>query len=357
MQIKLVIAFFLHLLVVLFSQTVLQLSFAQDTINTADKDNLTFDEYLKSLLPPQSSFEKIINENSNSTLYENSYVGIKFSFTPTKNNPKPSGFKDGCLEDRFGCTIDVGRVTIDAKSSDEPHFSRNCNCDTLTDYFNYEYKTLEEIQHLDGNFSFFNDNETTIGNHYPARQYEYVNTPGPLDKPPYAIDPPWKHLVILTKVDNTFYKIWSFSSLTENWYARNLPEIKRVIDSIEFLTPQKSPDETVSSMTTETSNPSGLDQLSRTNSVEILSHNSYTDSLGFLHVVGEVKNNSPSLVEFVKIIGTFYDANDEVVGTHFTYTNPSDLVRGSKAPFDLILTSASIPISDIDHYNLAASYQ
>ena len=92
-------------------------------------------------------------------------------------------------------------------------------------------------------------------------------------------------------------------------------------------------------------------------SITILSHNSFVDSVGYFHVVGEVENNTPTTAEFVQITGTFYDINDAVVGTQFTYTNPSDISSGAKARFDLVLMSASVPTSLIDHYNLQASYQ
>jgi hypothetical protein len=59
----------------------------------------------------------------------------------------------------------------------------------------------------------------------------------------------------------------------------------------------------------------------------------------------------------VQITGTFYDRNNEVVATDFTFTNPSDIGSGQKAPFEIILTSASIPISQIDQYNLIVSSQ
>ena len=93
------------------------------------------------------------------------------------------------------------------------------------------------------------------------------------------------------------------------------------------------------------------------NGLQILSHNSFTDSIGYLHVEGEIKNNYPSTATFVRIVGIFYDINNQVVGTQFTYANPSDIGSGEKAPFVLILTSASIPFSQIDHYSLQASYQ
>jgi len=107
----------------------------------------------------------------------------------------------------------------------------------------------------------------------------------------------------------------------------------------------------VSTNLTEESIENNLDGL------QILSHNTFTDSIGYLHVVGEIKNNYPSTATFVRILGTFYDINNQVVGTQFTYTNPSDIGSGEKVPFVLILTSATIPISQIDHYSLQASYQ
>jgi hypothetical protein len=66
---------------------------------------------------------------------------------------------------------------------------------------------------------------------------------------------------------------------------------------------------------------------------------------------------SPNTVESVKVIGTFYDANSKVVGTDFTFTNPAKLSAGDKAPFELILTSASIPVKEIDNYRLSLDWQ
>jgi hypothetical protein len=90
-------------------------------------------------------------------------------------------------------------------------------------------------------------------------------------------------------------------------------------------------------------------------SFKILSSNDFIDSDGYLHVVGEVENNNPSDAKFVRITGTFYDTNNQVVATDFTFTSPSDIGSGQKAPFEITLRSASIPVSQIDHYNLQAS--
>ncbi len=70
-----------------------------------------------------------------------------------------------------------------------------------------------------------------------------------------------------------------------------------------------------------------------------------------------MQNSSPTSAQFVQVTGTFYDNTNQVVGTQFTYTNASDIGAGDRAPFELILTSASIPVYQIDHYNLIASSQ
>ena len=92
-------------------------------------------------------------------------------------------------------------------------------------------------------------------------------------------------------------------------------------------------------------------------SITVLSHNSYIDSVGYFHVVGEVVNNTPNMTKSVQITGTFYDINNAVVGTQFTYTDPSDISSGATARFDLALMSTSVPPSLIDHYKLSTSYQ
>jgi hypothetical protein len=90
--------------------------------------------------------------------------------------------------------------------------------------------------------------------------------------------------------------------------------------------------------------------------LEVLSSNSFIDDLGYMHVVGEILNGTPDPLSFVKATATFYDKSSNVVATDFTYTSPSDLDPGEKAPFEIILTSASIPIRQIDHNNIIASH-
>jgi hypothetical protein len=93
------------------------------------------------------------------------------------------------------------------------------------------------------------------------------------------------------------------------------------------------------------------------NGVQILKNNSFIDSNNNMHVVGEVRNNLPSTAVFVTIVGNFYDAQNEVVATQFTYAKPANIESGQKATFELIVTTSSVPISLIDHYTLQLNYE
>ena len=90
-------------------------------------------------------------------------------------------------------------------------------------------------------------------------------------------------------------------------------------------------------------------------SLKFLSSSNYIDAADIFHVVGEVQNISPSVLKFVKIIGTFYDSGNRVVTTSNTYADPPDLSPGAKAPFDLTVISASVPVREISNYRLTAT--
>jgi hypothetical protein len=67
--------------------------------------------------------------------------------------------------------------------------------------------------------------------------------------------------------------------------------------------------------------------------LEILSHQSYEDA-GWFHIVGEVRNNSDTPMEFVEIVATLYDDAGQVVGTDFTYAELDVIPPGGKSPFE-----------------------
>ena len=88
----------------------------------------------------------------------------------------------------------------------------------------------------------------------------------------------------------------------------------------------------------------------------ILSYNSFVDSMGNMHIVGEVINESLQPMYLVIVTATFYDTANRVIGTDFTFADPGTLQPGQRAPFDIVVSQGSIPIPLIASYTLAADY-
>ena len=80
----------------------------------------------------------------------------------------------------------------------------------------------------------------------------------------------------------------------------------------------------------------------------------YRDSIGDLHIVGQVQNNFTFPIQFVQITGTVYDSSHQLVSTSDTYTNVDELRPGEKSGFDILLTN--VP-SVASNYAVSASYQ
>ena len=89
----------------------------------------------------------------------------------------------------------------------------------------------------------------------------------------------------------------------------------------------------------------------------ILSQSSYVNNIGSMHIVGEVLNQAPVTAKFVKIIATFYNANGQVIGTDFTYADPSDLAPSQRAPFDILVSEGSVPMYQMSSYGLTVDWQ
>jgi hypothetical protein len=84
--------------------------------------------------------------------------------------------------------------------------------------------------------------------------------------------------------------------------------------------------------------------------LQILGTSTYTDSSGYFHVLGEVKNNLTSNIENVKVVVTFYDSENAVIGTDYDYVDIDILGPNQKSPFELssypyVISPASYKIS------------
>ena len=93
---------------------------------------------------------------------------------------------------------------------------------------------------------------------------------------------------------------------------------------------------------------------STNNSISILSHSSYVNEIGSFHVIGEVRNNAATPMEFVEITSTFYDSAGKVVGTGSAFTDIDILRPTETSPFDILLTDEQ-QSKKIDNYKLSVS--
>jgi hypothetical protein len=283
------------------------------------------------------------NATAETQTYENRDMGIRLSYPSywgAISEKKAEGCLTPCL---IGLEQDEANIPHNFTFSILKTSKEVCYCNSLKDYVKNLYQTQSTTLN---NFSFISDNQTMIGKKYPSWKYEYSFTASGGSNA--------EGLSVATNKSNTYYLL-AISYLNE-LESELLPKLEKVFDSIEFL-PIESPKRPSFLNVNETeTQPSSMLE-SSPNELQILSHSSFTDSIGTMHVVGEVQNNSPSTATYVEVTGTFYDGNNQVVGTEFTYTNPSDIAGGDKAPFDLTLLSASIPISQVDHYSLVASSQ
>lgn len=101
---------------------------------------------------------------------------------------------------------------------------------------------------------------------------------------------------------------------------------------------------------TETSTPSTEENINV--EPEILSSNSYSNS-GNFYIVGEIKNNFLKNIEFVKVVATYYDEKENVIGTSYAYTILDTLKPNQTSPFEV----SNFPDTFVPHsYKIQASY-
>jgi hypothetical protein len=89
--------------------------------------------------------------------------------------------------------------------------------------------------------------------------------------------------------------------------------------------------------------------------VSILSSSQIRSEFGSTYIVGEVRNDLSDVVQFVQIVGRFYDSNGLLIDTDFTYTALDLLRPGEKSPFRLIISDESVA-QRIDNYTLGVNW-
>ncbi|MDX1813474.1 MAG: FxLYD domain-containing protein, partial [Candidatus Bathyarchaeia archaeon] len=88
--------------------------------------------------------------------------------------------------------------------------------------------------------------------------------------------------------------------------------------------------------------------------LQILNTSTYTDSSGYFHVLGEVKNNLTSNIENVKLVVTFYDSENLVIGADHAYADIDILEPNQKSPFEL---SSSPYVISPASYEIAVEFR
>ena len=83
----------------------------------------------------------------------------------------------------------------------------------------------------------------------------------------------------------------------------------------------------------------------------------YANNLSSLQIVGEVLNQAPVVAKSVRIMATLYNQYGQVIGTDFTYTDPSDLSPGQWAPFNIIVQEDSAPMYQMTNYALSIDWR
>jgi len=74
-------------------------------------------------------------------------------------------------------------------------------------------------------------------------------------------------------------------------------------------------------------------------SLTLLSASWYTDIVGAVHVVGEVKNTGATSADFPEVTVSYENSSNVLLGTDFTYTEVDPIEPGEKAPFAVITSS------------------
>lgn len=115
------------------------------------------------------------------------------------------------------------------------------------------------------------------------------------------------------------------------------------------LPPTPTPTPTMTSTPTPTSTPVSTNTPTPTNTpsptptatavppdVEVLSnHTHYIDSIDYLNIVGEVRNNTSDHIHLVRITGNIFNASGQILDTDFTYMWLDNLPPGDKTCFEL----------------------
>jgi hypothetical protein len=89
------------------------------------------------------------------------------------------------------------------------------------------------------------------------------------------------------------------------------------------------------------------------NTLTIQGAASSTDGLGYLNIIGQVKNAGTHTSNFTKVVATFYNQAGTVIFVDFTYCSPADIPAGQTYSFKIIGPTSPLS-SQVANYALFA---
>lgn len=87
---------------------------------------------------------------------------------------------------------------------------------------------------------------------------------------------------------------------------------------------------------TSTSIPPTATQKPPSSVVILNNYYSYTDTLGFLHILGEIQNNTSNNVMYVEVNANLYNTNGNLLATENGFGNKTALLTTEKTCFDVL---------------------
>jgi len=157
----------------------------------------------------------------------------------------------------------------------------------------------------------------------------------------------------------------SLPTLISTQTATSTPTATATFEGSDTETPTSTPTETPTQTTTATSTPtpSVTPTLTPTPSptltrpasaITVLdNHRAFVDSIDYLHIVGEVKNDTGEKARFVRITANLFDAQNQLIDTDFGYTSLDILSPGETACFQVLFLGAPA----YSYYTFETSFQ
>jgi hypothetical protein len=143
--------------------------------------------------------------------------------------------------------------------------------------------------------------------------------------------------------------------------SNSIAKSKEMTPANVTLTPENKSE----SNNQSSSNITGTDQSNSTSNstvsdipngseIVLLSQKLKKASFGLRHVIGQVKNIGPETADYVEVHLTTYNKDGEVIGTAFTFAEPSTLKSGQKSTFEISADTDNF--KGMDHYELSLDW-